>query len=366
MLAGLYTESTAYSLVGKVAQGLSSLGVGSRRLRAVSARTLHGIPQEKVFSTDRAFFSEITRGMISSDLSSIYRRWGLQGADWVYSMYGEDPVFLQWAKEQGARIMVDVFVHPDTVRIVERDRLQFMGRDDMDVAEIERQDAHSKLVFELAELLLCPSGWVADGIREMFPDQAHKVRVIPYGSSLQPSESINPSPVVGRVLFAGRDTLRKGVHYLAEAAHLARKVNPSIEVRMAGLDASDLAGIEHRSEVHCIGTIQLHQMKEEFRQADVLVLPSLSEGQAGVVLEAMACGCPVIATRESGVDFEPSCGVTVPVRDAAALAAALCDVVGDREKRDQLAQGALRQSQAFTMEAWKRRLVDVVTEAQSI
>jgi glycosyltransferase involved in cell wall biosynthesis len=160
--------------------------------------------------------------------------------------------------------------------------------------------------------------------------------------------------------------LRKGLHYLAEAASLARGEIANLDVHVAGVAANDVDWIEHKSELNCLGTIPMGQMHKEFSQADVLVLPSLSEGQAGVVLEAMACGCPVIATRESGIDFKPGCGITVPARNAGALAEAICDVVGDREKRQRLAEGALRQSADYTMDAWKQRLVNAVEEVESI
>ena len=166
----------------------------------------------------------------------------------------------------------------------------------------------------------------------------------------------------GRILFAGREALRKGLHYLAEAASLLRARGCVLDVRVAGVSARELDWMEHRDELNCLGTLPMDSMRDEFRQADVFVLPSLAEGQAGVILEAMACGCPVIATRESGVDFEPGCGITVPSRNAEALAQAIMTVIGDRDCRNQLARGALRQAESFSMEKWKERLVEVVQE----
>lgn len=363
MLAALYTDSSAYSVAGTIARGLGRLRLETPRLKALASRMPRGVPRGKVFSSDLPIRSALSRGILPSGLGSTYQRWGLQGADAVYSMNGEDTSFLEWAKAQGAKIMVDVFVHPGTSRIVAEESLRFMEDGPADQSAVESVDAHNRRAFKVADILLCPSNWVAEGVRGFLPDCAGKIRVVPYGSSIAPVDRVN-APTPGRVFFAGREALRKGVHYLAEAALLARKSNPQVEVCVAGLDRCDIDWVEHKDELTCLGTIPMHQMHLEFSRADVFVLPSLSEGQAGVVLEAMACGCPVIATRESGVDFEPGCGITVPARNAAALAEAILEVVGNRDKRIQLAEGALRQSREYAMDAWTRRLVEVVEAAR--
>ena len=301
------------------------------------------------------------RGVVSPSLGPTYMKWGLRGAKVVYNMYGEDIEFLQWAKGQGARIVADVFVHPGTNRIVAEEMVRYIPGSSINLPDIEHEAEHSRTTFRLADILLCPSEWVADGVREFSPECAGKIRIVPYGSSIVPAQCTN-TPVPGRILFAGRDALRKGLHHLAEAAHLVRERGGELDVVVAGIDKSNLGWLEHRAELNCLGTIPMHQMHEEFLQADAMVLPSLSEGQAGVILEAMSCGCPVIATKESGVDFKPDCGVIVPVGDTVALAHAIGEVVGNRERRNQLAQGALQQAREFSMEEWKRRLVDVVNE----
>ncbi len=356
MLAALYTDSNAFSLAGRMALRLKRRGVAMRPLDALSSRVPSGIPRHKVRSFDRTL-------LCGRSVSAVYSKWGLQGANVIYSMYGEEAGFLKWAKSQGARIIVDVFIHPATNRIVAAESARLIGGFTADTELMAREDGHSRRTFEVADILLCPSEWVAEGVHEFFPECAGRVRVVPYGSSIEPMDSINESPTVGRVLFAGREPLRKGVHYLAEATRMVREKGGQVDVRLAGVTAAELGWVEHREEFNCIGTLPLDQMRGELRRADLLVLPSLSEGQAGVVVEAMACGCPVIATRESGVDFKPGCGITVPARDAAALADAILGVVKNRERRRRLAEGALAQSGEFSMAKWRQRLVEVVEEA---
>jgi glycosyltransferase involved in cell wall biosynthesis len=359
MLAALYTDSTTYSFVGRLACLLKKSGVDYPRLNAFVSRKLEGIPAGKVHSFDN--FLDLPWG----GLHSKYRRSGLQGADVVYSMCGEEFRFLRWAKEQGCRIVVDIFVHPGTDRIIKNEAVHYCGKCRVAEAHIVDQENHFRRSFEIADIILCPSSWVAEGVREYGAEHSRKIRIVPYGSSLPRRTGINENPVKGRVLFAGRDPLRKGLHYLAEAARMLRESGMDIDVRVAGLSQADVDWIPDCGELNCLGNVPMDQMHHEFEQAEVFVLPSLSEGQAGVVLESMACGCPVIATRESGVDFMGGCGITVPARDAKALADAIMYVVKDRSTRNALARGALRQSAHFSVDVWKARLVEIANEACS-
>jgi glycosyltransferase involved in cell wall biosynthesis len=364
MLSALYTDSSAYSVTGRFATALNKFGLRHPSLKAFVARIPKGIPRKKIFSTDHALHLMLN-GAPWFDLSPAFKRWGLRDANVVYSMCGEDYDFLCWAKEQGAKIVIDVFVHPSTTRLVAEENERIKGvAPDMEM--VDAIEGHFMQTFELADVLVCPSEWVADGVRSFAGNHEQKIRIVPYGSSLKPSPSINESPVGGRILFAGRDPLRKGLHYLAAAAKEVRDAGVNVDVHVAGLTSGDVQWIEHKNELNCLGTVPMGKMHEEFRQADVFVLPSLSEGQAGVLLEAMSCGCPVIATKESGVDFDVGCGVTVPARDCSALAAAIMDVLSSRERRNQFANNALKQSEMFSTDAWRQRLLGAVNEAVSI
>ena len=364
LLTALYTDSSAHSGIGRIATVLSKIGFRQSSLNALVARKPTGIPRKKVFSSDAALHLML-KGAPWYDISPTFKRWGLKGANVVYNMCGEDYEFLRWAKSQGAKIIIDVFVHPSTTRIVSEENLK-INDIELNSSLINDVKDHFTRSFELADVLVCPSSWVAEGVLEYSAEYEKKIRLVPYGRSLKLSDSINENPVKARILFAGRDPLRKGVHYLAEAARLVREQGVDIDVHIAGLKADEVEWIKDKDQLNCLGTIPLSQMQEEFRQADVFVLPSLSEGQAGVLLEAMACGCPVIATKESGVDFDAGSGVTVPSRNPQELAAAIISVLGSRGVRNEFAQGALKQSAMFSTEAWKDRLDDVVNEVLNL
>jgi glycosyltransferase involved in cell wall biosynthesis len=78
---------------------------------------------------------------------------------------------------------------------------------------------------------------------------------------------------------------------------------------------------------------------------ELLCLPSTSEGVPNVLLEAMACGRPVVATRVGGVaEIVPveSCGIFVPPRDSTGLASAMTEALERQWDRDAIVTHAGR------------------------
>jgi glycosyltransferase involved in cell wall biosynthesis len=98
---------------------------------------------------------------------------------------------------------------------------------------------------------------------------------------------------------------------------------------------------------------------------DVFVLPSLGEGMCNTVLEAMAAGLPVVATRVGGNPELVQAGTTgqlIPARDAAALAAAIARYIdAPALRREHGAAGRTRVHQEFTLEAMVDGYVQLYT-----
>ncbi len=97
---------------------------------------------------------------------------------------------------------------------------------------------------------------------------------------------------------------------------------------------------------------------QEYLMADVFVLPSLSEGFAGVVAEAICAGCPVVVTKECGSTVQNEReGFVVAPRDVGALVYAIKELVSDREFRDKCSQNCIRQRGFYSNTQWQQRLV---------
>lgn len=95
------------------------------------------------------------------------------------------------------------------------------------------------------------------------------------------------------VFFSGNLTRRKGAHWLPE---IAEHLNPHIKIYYTqGLRTRsalpDLANLES------IGPVSFGDMPDRYRKMDILLMPTVREGLSLAVLEAMACGLPVIASN---------------------------------------------------------------------
>ena len=102
---------------------------------------------------------------------------------------------------------------------------------------------------------------------------------------------------------------------------------------------------------------------ELMRAMDVFVLPSLAEGISNTILEAMACGLPVIATRVGGngeLVMEGATGMLIPAAQPSLLAEALAMYVDDEDlRRRHGVAGRARVEREFSMEAMVARYVEV-------
>jgi glycosyltransferase involved in cell wall biosynthesis len=136
--------------------------------------------------------------------------------------------------------------------------------------------------------------------------------------------NLRPGPSSGplRVLFLGQVILRKGIQYLIEAARLLERENIRFDVvGPIGISREAMATAPANLKFH--GRTDRNQAARWYEQAQVFVLPTLSDGFALTQLEAMAAGLPVVTTPNCGaVVADGADGFVVPPRDAAALARA--------------------------------------------
>jgi glycosyltransferase involved in cell wall biosynthesis len=162
---------------------------------------------------------------------------------------------------------------------------------------------------ELADLLLVPSNFVANTVRDYHPNQ--QVVVAPYGVdsvNWQPALARQPQDVI-TFLFAGQCSVRKGVPLLLEAwraAHLKH-------ARLLLVGPWQLAGNKKKQlppECEWIGPVSSQELLGFFHNAEVFVFPTNFEGRALVVAEAMASGLPILTTPACGADdiIDETCG----------------------------------------------------------
>jgi glycosyltransferase involved in cell wall biosynthesis len=206
---------------------------------------------------------------------------------------------------------------------------------------VEREEA----IYSLADAITVPSTVARRSFLQMGV-AADKVHAIPYGVRLDRFAPSHP-PSAGSfdVLFAGQVSLRKGVPYLLEA--FARMRHPRKRLTVVGAIQSEMRVLLPKlptGNVTFTGSIPQPELAARMSRSHVLALPSVEEGLALVQGQAMACGCPVIATTATGAEDLFTDGVEgfiIADRDTGALTARLQQLADDPALRDRMSTAAL-------------------------
>ena len=157
-----------------------------------------------------------------------------------------------------------------------------------------------------------------------------------------PEGPVAPSTRGPLVVCVGRLCEQKGQDLLIRAMSILEDRSVNLRLVGDGPEASSLRSLAQRAEVadrvHFTGQVD---PRPHFRAADVVVVPSRWEGRSLVLLEAMACGAPVIATPEAAADFHGDEGiVTTKGSEPVDLARSLDALLGDPRLRRDLGQRA--------------------------
>lgn len=209
-----------------------------------------------------------------------------------------------------------------------------------------RDTAREEEIYSMADAITVPSSFAARSFHAMGVEQA-KVHTIPYGVRLERFRPVS-QPIAGRfdVLYVGSVGLRKGVPYLLEA--FARLKHPHKRLRVVGALSREFPPVLQRlpkNDVEFLGVRTQDEVARMMSESHLLVLPSIEEGLALVQGQALACGCPVLATTNTGGEdlFEDGVeGFLVPIRDVDALWRRMEMVAGDPALQQQMRAAGLQ------------------------
>jgi glycosyltransferase involved in cell wall biosynthesis len=141
------------------------------------------------------------------------------------------------------------------------------------------------------------------------------------------------------VLFVGRFYIRKRVDMLLRAASILRSQIPGLKVRIVGdgpcrASLHQLArDLQLEGTVAWLGDVSRPDLAQEFNRCTLFCLPSVQEGFGIVLLEAMAAGKPIVASRAAAIPEVIPHGVLTDPDDPESLAAAIRDLYASPEKR---------------------------------
>lgn len=219
---------------------------------------------------------------------------------------------------------------------------------------------------EMADYWLAASSFTAQTLVEngAAPERIH---VVPYGVDLQRFQPGEP-PVLSRplrLLFVGTINQRKGIKYLLEALRL---VGPApVEVTVCGRVVDDLQLFRDcGSQVQVRPSVSATELVAAYQQADLFVFPSIAEGFGQVLLEALACGLPVLSTtRTAAADLVTTGedGFVVAPRRPELLAERIVWALGHRAELAAMKRAARNTAERFT---WRRFRTGVADATEQI
>jgi alpha-maltose-1-phosphate synthase len=250
------------------------------------------------------------------------------------------------AKARGAKYVCDRgsshIRFQDRILREEYDRqgIPFAG---IDPRVIRREEAE----YEAADVITVPSTFAFNTFVELGVAR-RKMRLVPFGVDLNffyPCAERSENKF--QVLFVGNLSVQKGVGYLLDAFQrfqcedkhltLVGSISPESE--------NTIKQVRHDDQISVKGHVPQQKLKEMMSMSHVMVLPSVQEGLALVQAQAMACGCPVIASQNTGAPDLFTDGVEgfiVPIRDAKAIADRLQMLAGNPDMRTRMSEAALQ------------------------
>jgi len=191
-----------------------------------------------------------------------------------------------------------------------------------------------------------------------------KIHILPLGADIEHIKYLEKKRNKNKplkLLFAGTVTQRKGIYYLLEAMkHFSKS---EVELHIIGNMFGSGAAFEKYKDVYTYhGSLAQQQLFERYHEFDVLILPTIFEGFALVIVEAMAAGLPVITTAHSiGPELinDDQNGYIVPIRNIEAIKLSIEKIVNKTENEFQeMSKKARSSALNYSWSEYSNRLKD--------
>ena len=283
------------------------------------------------------------------------------GATAIYTNFINDDIeLIKKAKEKGLEIIHEVIITPNSgLVMLEEHNLYPNIESNKDTLENVKKGMDLDLIkWGLSDKIIVASKVVLETVLKLGVDPK-KLFLVPYGLN-EDWFKYKADPKKGRILFVGLVGLRKGVHYLAEAARILSNKGYDYQILVVGTKLVDTNNDLFKGPQYK-GHIPRNEIINEYLSADVFVLPTIVDGFGLVHLEAMACGVPVVTTENCGsvVDNNED-GLIIPIRDPVAIADAIVKIVENRNLREKMSRAAKIKARQYTWQQYKKRVLDAV------
>ena len=249
----------------------------------------------------------------------------------------------------------ELAAHPDCAVSLQKEWELSLPQDDFDrlVAESAR-----------AKQFLVASSFTRQTLIENGAAPA-SIRVIPYGVDLDrfhPSGELPGGSGPLRLLFVGTINQRKGIKYLLEALRLVGSAQ--VELTVCGRVVDDLSLFRpFGSQVRVRPAVSFSDLTAAYQNADLFVFPSVAEGFAQVLLEALASGLPILSTTHTAAPDlieEGREGFVVEPRRADLVAERIEWALRNRAALREMKFAARQRAEQFTWQRFQDGIVESV------
>ena len=219
---------------------------------------------------------------------------------------------------------------------------------------------------ELADRIVACSPFVAETLTENGIPAA-KIEPVQFGVAASPPLPLRPpltrtEPL--KLLFVGRIGQRKGIGYLLKAMESFRPADLRLTL-LGTIDGPPEALQPYAARFDYLPPRPQAEVFQIMAQHDLLVLPSLFEGQALVILEAMQCGLPVLITPNTGAAHlveEGRNGFVVPIRSPERIAERLAWCLEHRDQLRAMGDAARETAGHLTWRSYEESIVRIIRE----
>ena len=219
--------------------------------------------------------------------------------------------------------------------------------------DMERALLRKESEYRLADLIVVNSPFVRETFIQ-FGVGPERVVAIPTGCPSSAHITFGAGKGQGPLifLFVGNLSLHKGLPYLIQAWNLL-KPDKHAQLWLVGAKRISRKIFEGRdADIRYFGVLSRSDLEKIYLQADVLVLPTLLEGLAYVVLEALSYGLPVITTNESGcADFvrDGENGFIIEAANPESLSQAMAWCLKYRSRLPDMGEVSLKKARSWTV-----------------
>lgn len=381
--AGLLHEiitTTAYKPTGALARFIKQLPssisdritheLGRRAWVAPKGSNLRSYPWQEILrtvlvktglSSSLGLGSQGPVAWVYNSLDRQVARHHLYNLNAIYAYEDVAATTFEAAKTQGILCLYDL---PTPFYLMKRDiyaeesklfpeLAPFLETSDEPIWKIKRKEREA----ELADHIFVASSITKRSLLDIgIPSE--RISVIPYGAPIEYFQPQRKPDSKFRALFVGRVEPRKGVHYLLRAWQTLTL--PDAELLLVGVNGFPAGWLtQHEGTFRHVPSVPHTSLNQYYSSANVLVFPSLAEGFGLVLLEAMACGIPVITTPNTagpdiltdGVD-----GFIIPIRNVEALQEKLEWCYRHPQELAEMGKAARRKAEQLTWQLYCHRL----------